>query len=49
VKNIRKEVAYDGVCTVFIGDAVIVAGLTNSEADALIDAYRGQQESREAK
>ena len=38
--TIRKEEAYDGVCTVWIGDQVIVSGLSRSQADALIEAYR---------
>jgi hypothetical protein len=40
---VRKEVAYDGVCTVFIGDQIVVSGLSRSEADALIEAYRRKQ------
>jgi hypothetical protein len=43
VLKIRKEQAYDGVCTVFIGEEVVVSGLSSSDADALIAAYRRTQ------
>jgi hypothetical protein len=46
VVTIRKEQAYDGVCTVFIGDEVVVTGLSSSDADALIAAYHRTQKRR---
>ncbi len=38
--SIRIEETWDGVCTVFIGHQVVVAGLSRSEADSLVDIYR---------
>ena len=38
--NIRIEETWDGLCTVFIGHQVVVAGLSRSEADSLVEVYR---------
>jgi hypothetical protein len=46
--NIRIMEAWDGVCTVFIGDQVVVAGLNRSEADSLVDRYRRRTQEPEA-
>jgi hypothetical protein len=37
---LRIEETGDGVYTVFIGHQVVVAGLSRSDARALLDAYR---------
>jgi hypothetical protein len=46
--DIRITEAWDGVCTVLIGDQVVVAGLNRSEADSLVDAYSRQTQEPEA-
>ena len=38
--NIHVQETSDGICTVYIGHQVIVAGLTRDEASTLVDAYR---------
>jgi hypothetical protein len=38
--NIRIQETSDGICTVYIGYQVIVAGLSRDEASTLVDAYR---------
>jgi hypothetical protein len=37
--NIRVQETSDGICTVYIGHQVIVAGLSREEASTLVDAY----------
>jgi len=37
--ELRIHEASDGVCTVFIGHQVIVAGLSRIEASELVEAY----------
>ena len=36
---IRKQATYDGVWTVFIGDGLCISELTETDADALIEAF----------
>ncbi|GJD49880.1 hypothetical protein OPKNFCMD_2616 [Methylobacterium crusticola] len=36
----RKERAFDGYCTVYLGPHVIITNLTDSAADALISIHR---------
>jgi hypothetical protein len=38
--RIRVEESYDGICTVYIGQQVVVAGLSRLDADRLADAFR---------
>jgi DNA-binding PadR family transcriptional regulator len=40
--NIRIQETSDGVCTVYIGHQVIVAGLSRLEASTLVDTYHRQ-------
>jgi hypothetical protein len=42
---LRIEETGDGVCTVLIGHQVVVAGLSRSDARALLEAYRRQGRS----
>jgi hypothetical protein len=44
--NIRIEETWDGLCTVFIGHQVVVAGLSRTEADSLVEVYRRRAEGR---
>ena len=37
---IRKQSSYDGRCTLFIGEGVVLTDLSEAQADAIIDAYR---------
>jgi hypothetical protein len=43
--QIRIEETWDGVCMVFIGQQVIVAGLSRIEADSLVASYRRTQQT----
>ena len=36
---IRKQTSEDGRCTLVIGDSVILADLSEADADAIIAAY----------
>jgi hypothetical protein len=38
--EIRKAVAFDGTCTVFVGDQVVIEPLSEVEAEALIASLR---------
>jgi hypothetical protein len=40
--DFRIDETWDGVCTVFIGREVVVEGLSRSDANALVEAYRRQ-------
>jgi len=40
--DIRVQESSDGVCTVYIGHQVIVAGLSRHDASSLVEAYRRQ-------
>jgi len=44
--KIRVQETSDGVCTVYIGDQVIVAGLSRDEASSLVEAYQRQGRMR---
>jgi len=44
--DFRIDETWDGLCTVFIGREVVVAGLSRSDADALVEAYRRQIQIR---
>lgn len=47
--KIRIEETWDGLCTVFIGHQVVVAGLSRSDADSLVEVYRRRTQSNEAR
>lgn len=38
--DIRIDETWDGLCTVFIGHQIVVAGLSRSEAASLVEVYR---------
>ncbi len=38
--TIRKDETFDGRCTVFIGDEIVISDLTREQADRLIASYQ---------
>ena len=38
--EIRTESTKEDLCTLYIGEQVVIAGLTRAEAEALLAAYR---------
>lgn len=38
--DVRLDETYDGLCTVLIGDSVVVSDLTREEAERLVARFR---------